>query len=399
MPSSLRPASWPNSLLAACLIAIVLGAWATSMPAAVSPQLIAGGIVTLVPFCLIPWRPRIPGLLLCAAIVAEIIAALLGVYGGADVVAIVAVYTIAAEKTLRAALAAMAATVAGAATAGFVEMGTREPLNQIAGAAVIALVCLAVIAMGRYMARRRAYVRNLVVRTEQLEREREQLAREAVATERARIARELHDVIAHHVSVMVLQAGAAQATLPPGADGAAQSLEAIRQTGREAMAEMRRLLGLLRSEESLEADDPDRAPAPQPGLADLEALAERTREAGLLVDLEVDRSANLPAGVDLSAYRIVQEALTNTLRHAGAGTRVHVAVECEPGELVVEIADDGRKRETGVERGRRATGHGLVGMRERVALFGGSLLAGPRPEGGYRVVARFPLDDGEGTAR
>ena len=286
-------------------------------------------------------------------------------------------------------------------------METKDLPSQAAGWTVVAILIAAVAALGRYMARRRAYVRNLVVRTQELERDRQLLAKEAVATERARIARELHDVVAHHVSVMVIQAGAAQATLPPGADATAQSLEAIRQTGREAMVEMRRLLGLLRSEGPLEgvpgqeddagreparaASDPDRSP--QPGLADLESLADRTREAGLIVDLEVRRRAKVPPGVDLSAYRIVQEALTNTLRHAGVGARVHVCVDYEPDELVVEIADDGRGRKTAVQRAPNEVGHGLLGMRERVGLFGGSLLAGPRAEGGFRVVARFPLED------
>jgi signal transduction histidine kinase len=278
---------------------------------------------------------------------------------------------------------------------------------------VISILVAVTAVLGRYMARSRAFVRGLVVRTEELERDRELLAREAVAMERARIARELHDVVAHHVSVMVIQAGAAQATLPPGADTTAQSLEAVRQTGREAMAEMRRLLGLLRSDGPLEnapvqggansgqagatADvSADPARSPQPGLADLESLADRTREAGLIVDLEVLHPARVPAGVDLSAYRIVQEALTNTLRHAGVGARVHVCVDHQPDELIVEIVDDGRGRRPAIERARNEVGHGLLGMRERVALFGGSLSAGPRPEGGFRVAARFPLEPVQG---
>jgi signal transduction histidine kinase len=269
----------------------------------------------------------------------------------------------------------------------------------------------AVAAVGLWLGRRRAYVRRLVQRAanleherEVLERERDLMAQQAVAVERARIARELHDVVAHHVSVMVIQAGAAQASLPPGAEATGQALEAIRETGREAMAEMRRLLGLLRSEEPLE---PARsavgqvgaeaaARAPQPGMTDLEALAARTRETGVDVALEVvGAPRHISPGIELSAYRVAQEALTNTLRHAGPGASATLRLIFEPGTLVIEVIDDGHGRPAveSVERPRPGFGHGLVGMRERVTLFGGQLETGPLPGGGYRVMARFPLDD------
>jgi signal transduction histidine kinase len=222
------------------------------------------------------------------------------------------------------------------------------------------------------------------------------MARQAVAVERARLARELHDVVAHHVSVMVIQAGAAQSSLPPDAAAASQSLEAIRETGREALAEMRRMLGLLRSQEAAAGGDgPEGARAPQPGLADIAALCDRTREAGVNVTTRIEGEARrLPAGIDLSIYRVVQEALTNALRHGGPGTSARLRLAYEPAMLTVEVTDDGRGVPAvgSVERPRQGIGHGLVGMRERVILFGGHLETGPLPRGGYRVLARFPLD-------
>lgn len=213
-----------------------------------------------------------------------------------------------------------------------------------------------------------------------LERERGERARLAVADERARIAREMHDVLAHSVSVMVVQAGAGQRVLKGEHARVAGALAAIEVTGRHALGEMRRLLSLLREGDEL-------AFAPQPGLEQLEALAERTSQAGLPVELRVEGQARpLPAGVDLSAYRIVQEALTNALKHAGP-TRTRVTVRYGERDIDLEVSDEG-----GVPAGNGAAGqgHGLVGMRERVALYGGVLRAGHRPEGGYSVTARLP---------
>jgi signal transduction histidine kinase len=216
---------------------------------------------------------------------------------------------------------------------------------------------------------------------ERLARGREEQARAAVAAERARIARDLHDVIAHSVSVMTVQGGAARLLLEQDARRARESLLAVEETGHQAMAEMRRLLGLVHAED----DSP--ALAPQPGLADLEALVEQLERAGLPVALRVDGAPQtLAPGVGLAVYRIVQEALTNALKHAGPA-RAWVTVHYEPDALVLEIADDGR----GVASVDGGGGHGLVGMRERVALYGGELAAGPRADGGFAVRARLPL--------
>jgi signal transduction histidine kinase len=210
---------------------------------------------------------------------------------------------------------------------------------------------------------------------------REWAAHEAVAEERARLARELHDIVSHNLSVVVLQAGGARAQ---GDHAPAGTLEKIERSSREALVEMRRLLGVLRD------NSDDATLAPQPGIPQLDALAATMRAAGLPVELVVEGDhTDLPPALDLSAYRIVQEALTNTLKHAGpANARVRIRRHADA--VTIDIDDDG----TGNPNGRSAgAGHGLVGMRERVALFGGELDAAPRAEGGYAVHARLPLAD------
>jgi signal transduction histidine kinase len=219
----------------------------------------------------------------------------------------------------------------------------------------------------------------LANRAERLEREREQKARLAVAEERVRIARELHDIVAHAISVIVVQAQAGQRVLEGEQASAREALGSIETTGRQALVEMRRLLGILRRE------DRELALAPRPSLANLDVLAERVREAGLPVEVHVEGEVKpLPAGVDLSAYRIVQEALTNALKHAGPAS-AQVVVRYRPEEVELEISDDGRGPGDG-----REGGHGLVGMRERAALVGGNVESGSEDGRGYTVRARLP---------
>jgi len=235
--------------------------------------------------------------------------------------------------------------------------------------------------VGRELRRRRRGVELLRERAAWLERDGEQQARAAVAEERARIARELHDVVAHSVSVMVVQAQAVQRVLEGEQAPARELLGSIETTGRQALGELRRMLGLLRR------SDEQVTLAPQPGLDRLDELVEQVREAGLPVELVVEGEPHtLPTGVDLSAYRIVQEALTNTLRHAGPA-RAWVTVRYAPGELRLEIADNGEGGANGA-----GSGQGLLGMRERVALYGGELESGKRRGGGYLLSARLPLD-------
>jgi signal transduction histidine kinase len=212
------------------------------------------------------------------------------------------------------------------------------------------------------------------------EQEREVRARLAVSDERARIARELHDVVGHSVSVMTVQASAARRLLRPHQEKEREALLVVEQTGREALAEMRRMVGVLRR--------PEEAPAlaPQPSLEQIERLVEQTCEAGLPVDLRIEgEPVSLPGGLDLTAYRLVQEGLNNTLKHAQA-RRAEVVVRYDDGYVELTVSDDGRGGGNG-----GGSGHGLVGMRERVSVYGGELEAGPRAEGGFRLRARLPL--------
>ena len=215
---------------------------------------------------------------------------------------------------------------------------------------------------------------------------RQRQAEQAVAAERARIARELHDIIAHHLSVVVLHAAGARAA--GHADPA--TLEEIEQSGRQALSETRRLFGVLR--------DPDQQTgrAPQPGISELPALAGRLRAAGLEVSLSIDGAHTaLPPAVTVSAYRIVQEALTNVLKHAGPA-RAEVTVGCTGSAVTIEVTDDGPGNPAPFAvkgEGEAGGGHGLAGMHERVALFGGDLRTGPRPGGGFSVSARLPISE------
>jgi signal transduction histidine kinase len=217
-------------------------------------------------------------------------------------------------------------------------------------------------------------------RAQLAERERDVAAREAVVEERARIARELHDVIAHNVSMMVVQAGAERRTLPEQDGSTRQVLETIEGIGRGALTEMRRLVGMLRADR----EDPL---APQPSLADLPTLVTQVSEAGLPAELELEGEARpLPAGIELSAYRIVQEALTNALKHAGEASAT-VRVRYAQDSLELEIADDGG----GATEPATSGGHGLVGMRERVALYGGRFEAARGATGGFAVRVALPI--------
>ena len=216
-------------------------------------------------------------------------------------------------------------------------------------------------------------------RAERAEQAREEEALLAVAEERARIARELHDIVGHSVSVMTVQAAGVRSLLRPEQERAREAVTVVEQTGREALAEMRRLVGVLRR--------PEESPAlaPQPSLEHVERLVSQARDAGLPVQLRIEGDpVQLPAGVDLTAYRLVQEGLTNAIKHANA-EHAEVVVLYRNGRVELTVTDDG----TG-DGGGESGGHGLVGMRERVSVYGGDLDAGPLPEGGYRLRATLP---------
>jgi signal transduction histidine kinase len=239
--------------------------------------------------------------------------------------------------------------------------------------------------VGRLVRSRQLHAVQAEDRATLAEHDREEKAKRAVAEERARIARELHDVVAHSVSVMVVQAGAGRRVLDREPERSREAFSSIEETGRQALVEMRRLLGILRK------DDEQLALAPQPSLEHVESLLEQVREAGMPVTLRVEGDPRpLPPGIDLSAYRIVQEALTNALKHAGPASG-EVVLRYGEDELELEISDDGRGASES-SPSLASGGNGLVGMRERVALYGGVLRAGQRPSGGYSLRVRMPLD-------
>jgi signal transduction histidine kinase len=299
---------------------------------------------------------------------------------------LLALYSVAMHCELRSALigAALGLGAAALSVAAEDNEGIGDFLTNYSYIAVV-IVGFPWVA-GRALRARQLRAEALEDRAEALQRESEERARAAVAEERLRIARELHDVVGHSLGVIVVQAGAERATLGPAQETTRDTLLTIEETGRGALSEMRRLLDLMRR------DDEEVALAPQPSLAHLDALVEKVRAAGLPVELTVEgEESPLPPGVDLSAYRIVQEALTNALKHAGPA-EARVTVHYAEDEVELEIVDSG----SGATRTADGAGHGLVGMGERVALYGGTLRTGTRPGGGYSVGVRLPFQRPEG---
>jgi signal transduction histidine kinase len=297
---------------------------------------------------------------------------------------LVAVYSVAAYGSRSVALAGLAAAELGLAVQ-LTRGRSEEPLAWLVWVQFASIFGAAWL-LGLFAHNYRAYAARLEQRTAELEQAREALAHQAVTEERLRLARELHDVVAHAMSVIAVQSGvgAHVADSRPGEVG--KALAAIEATSRAALIELRRLLGVLRQD-----GEPQASLTPAPGLANLEGLLAEVAEAGLAVRLRVEGAPSpLPAGVDLSAYRIVQEALTNVVKHAGPA-HAQVTIRYRDHEVAVEVIDDGPGVAAVAADGRRGTGHGLIGMAERVAAFGGDLEVGPRPGGGFRVAARLPL--------
>jgi signal transduction histidine kinase len=294
--------------------------------------------------------------------------------------ALMALYAVAAHADRRAAAAGAIATAAAVLSGDVPKLLAGDPVDEVVPAW---FVMAGIWGLGRWIRSRRRETADLAARAAQAEQDRAAHAAQAVADERARIARELHDLVAHSMGVIVIQSQAGQRAVDVEPDTARAALSAIESSGRQGLAEMRRLLGLLTSRD-------DGSTTPQPSLRGLDDLVAQVRSAGLPVRLETagDLSA-LPAGVDLAAYRIVQEALTNVLKHAGPAT-AQVCVRHCGGVLEVEVRDDGR----GAVDGTRlpGVGHGHVGMRERAALYGGAVETGDLPGGGYRVRARLTVD-------
>jgi signal transduction histidine kinase len=294
---------------------------------------------------------------------------------------LVAVYSVAAYGSRWVSLAGLVVAEVGS-VANQLTPGRFQAPTVISNALLIAAVWL----LGHFVGVRRVYVGQLEERTAELEQAREELARRAVTEERLRLARELHDVVAHAMSVIAVQSGVGAHIANTQPEEAAKALVAIEATSRGALEELRRLLGVLRQEHEPQGDL-----APVPGLADLDSLLAEVSKAGLAVKLRVNGTRPpVPAGVDLSAYRIVQEALTNVVKHAGPA-HAQVTIGYRDQDVTVEVTDDGQGAVISGSDGQAGSGHGLIGMRERVAAFGGELEVGPRPGGGFRVAARLPL--------
>jgi signal transduction histidine kinase len=375
--------SWAHPPAADVVLALALAGhaqleiWAPALalgganPGGSTAILVSTSLLATLPLA---WRRRFPTAVLCTVVGALAAQSLLTVplRGMSGLVSlVVAAYSIAAHAERSRALAGLAL-----ALAADVALLAADPTDIPFDVFVIGAPWLA----GRALRMARQRARELEALTAELASEREERARLAIAAERARIARELHDVVAHSVSTMVVQAEAGEELLDEYPMRAREAFESIQTTGREALTEMRRLLGLLRRGER------ELALVPQPSLVRLEELLARVRGAGLVVELQVEGPPiPVPPAVDLSAYRIVQEALTNTLRHA-SGARAWVTLRYRHDALELGIVDDGHAGSNG-----EGPGLGIAGMRERVKLFGGELEAGKRSNGGYAVHARLPL--------
>jgi signal transduction histidine kinase len=309
----------------------------------------------------------------------------------ADAAVLVMIYTVAAYRPRRDSLTVLMVTLIGSAVAvgawsqfrGVADLLQRVFLASVmfGGTSVFAWI------LGDSMRYRRGYYAALEDRAARLEAERDAQAKIATAAERARIAREMHDVIAHHVSVMVVQADGAGYALRSSPETTATALRAISDTGRQALTEMRRLLGVLRSE----GDQAQLAPVP--GLSELRELLDQARSAGLGVTYTLTGTPReLPEGAELAAYRVVQESLTNTRKHAGLAASATVTLRYHPAGLTVEVTDDGFASPPA-----ETAGHGLAGMRERIEMYGGTVEAGPLPAGGFGVRAHLPCPQPDGS--
>jgi signal transduction histidine kinase len=372
---------WSDSALALILTVIAVGSTVVSRTRYGFAVPVLAAVATLFTTVPIAFRRYRPLAVLAVTVIAETLVLIFRPGAGAPVGVIVALYTVAAYCDRRVSIRAAALAALPITVAVIVNNGARagQVIPELAVFAIGGVV-------GDNMRTRRAYLAELEERAARLAREREEKADRAVIEERARIARELHDVIAHNVSVMVVQAAAGEDVFDEDPGQARESLAAVASTGRAALTELRRLLGVIRAED--DRDDP--AYAPQPGLERIDELVGQVRETGLPVELSVlGEPRTLPDGVGLCAYRIVQEALTNTLKHAHAST-AQVQLRYVADALELQVLDDGRGT---TSLNGETDGQGLIGMRERVALFGGELTAGRRSGRGYEVRARLPLEE------
>jgi signal transduction histidine kinase len=368
--------------LAAGMLALSVGSL-TAGPGGASIDWLWAALLT-VPLV---WRRRHPSPVFAFIAVSAFGQWLTGTPNWADAGLLIALYTVAAIEPPRRLLAAGAVLELGVVLAVVRWLGHDPPLTFI----FLSGMVVAAAALGRAAQVRRSYLRSLEERAVRLERERDQQGQIAAAAERARITRELHDIVAHNVSVMTALASGAGYAVQDDPDEAIRMMDLSAATGREALADMRRLLGVLGPDE-----EPGRAP--QPGTDDLPVLLEQVRSAGLPVTLTLEGQADdLPAGAQLTLFRLIQESLTNSLKHAGPAATAAIGLRYQRGEVELEILDTGvGGRATSSPRAQLGQGRGLTGMRERAAAYGGAVEAGPRKGGGWRVATRLSVPRDEG---
>ena len=343
---------------------------------ALARRSVSAGLLTFLLAFPLAWRRRAPVAVFLAIAVVAFAQWLAGPPLLADVALLAALYTIAAERPRRAAVVGACILEGGAVLAA-----ARWGESALATLASLSGVVVAALVSGLYVRARRAQVASLVERAAQLEFERDQQALLAAAAERARISREMHDVLAHSLAVVISLANGATAKLGRDPEQSREALESISELGRQALADIRRLLVVLRTADGAAAR------APQPGIEEIAALVDHAASAGFAAALTVRGDpAPVPAGLALSAYRIVQEAITNAVKHAEGATTVAVELTWTPRCLEIAVTDDGHGRSAG-----SPGGFGLRGMRERAALYGGTATAGPGQDGGWAVTATIPV--------
>jgi signal transduction histidine kinase len=370
----LRPGPVDGALALLLAAGAQVELWLGALPGPIGANLTAALLTTLP----LAWRTVAPLTTVALTAGGFTLAVLLGMPADEPLVAglapLVALYSVGVHSATSGLIAAAAIALAASA----VDVGADQELG-LSHLALLAAVTVGALAVGRAVRVMGFETDVLEARTAELERERDEKARAAVATERARIARELHDVIGHSISVMGVQAGAVRRLLPAEQERERETLLAVERTGRDAVGEMRRLLGFLRSDEQAALGEPP------PTLRRVDDLVEEMRRAGLQVELRVEGELDdLSPGRALAAFRILQEALTNALKHA-PGAHVRAILRRTPAELRIEVMDD-----SSASPPAGPGGYGLVGMRERLALYGGTLEAGPGADGGFSVVARLP---------
>jgi len=382
----LDPRIMDPAIAVAILTLALLGMSSTKVDAAHPTSLnLLAYLLTVLGFGSLAVRTRAPLVTMAVSLAAAAAYSAIGYpENGLPIAAMIALYTVASRTPRRQSL--LAAGTVAVVLVGLTVQGAQglDAAGLVTNFAVFGIAY----ATGRYVQVRRAYTEQLELRAAEADQQRRRDAERAVAEERLRIARELHDVVAHAMSVVAVQSGIAAHVIDQRPDQARSMLETINSTSRDALDEMRRLLGVLRAED----EAPSAEPAPAPSLDDLDSLVGSLDGTGITVQVTVEGDrVPLSSGVDLAAFRITQEGLTNVVKHAGPA---HAEVQIRYGadDLEIEICDDGRGAAS--DLGSIGGGHGLVGMRERVELYGGSLSTGPRSGGGFRVVARLPYRAG-----